>query len=419
MTQVEQINTEVLVVGAGPAGLSAATQLRKLGVKKVLVLDRESQPGGIPRHCYHTGFGWFDLRRILNGPSYARKLVRLAERAGVEIASETTALHWTAPLSLQVTSPGGVKNISAQAILLATGCRERPRAARFIPGSRPRGVLNTGSLQQLVYLKNMQAGKKAVVVGAEHVSFSAVHSLASNGTKVIAMITDYPRHQTYFPFYWGIRALYYMPLFYNCEVTDIQGKDRVEAIEITSTKTGEKEVLECDTVVFTGDWIPDHELARKGEIVLNKNTKGPEIDQSLRTSRRAVFAAGNLLHGVEMADTASLEGRHTAHSIVRYLSQGDWPENSRFPIVVDPPLTWISPNTLILGKDVALPLGHFTFRTGKFLGKTRVEVRQDGKRLYSQYFRRLIPNQWFHLKGHWISQLRPDQKHKEIRIHSN
>ena len=128
MTQPEQINTDVLIVGAGPAGLAAAARLRSLGAENVLVIDREAQPGGIPRHCYHTGFGWFDLHRIQSGPSYAKKYVHLAEFEGVDIATETTAQHWTGERSLQVSSPTRVKNITADAILLATGCRERPRA---------------------------------------------------------------------------------------------------------------------------------------------------------------------------------------------------------------------------------------------------------------------------------------------------
>ena len=418
MTQPEQVNTDVLIVGAGPAGLAAAVQLRKLGVEKVLVIDREAQPGGIPRHCYHTGFGWFDLHRILSGPSYARRNVQRADQAGVEIAIETSAQHWVGDLCLQVTSPGGLKNITASAILMATGCRERPRAAKLIPGSRPRGIYNTGSLQQLIYLKKLKLGKKAIVIGAEHVSYSAVHSLHSNGTRVAAMITEYDQHQTYAPFYWGTRLCYRTPLLTNFKVTNIYGSGRVEGIEITSTRSGEKKQLECDSLVFTGDWIPDHDLLRKGNIALNQCTRGPEIDQNLRTSKPGVFAAGNLLRGVEIADIAALEGMQVAECIVSFLSTNQWPINNRIPIVVDPPLLWISPNIIVPEVNATLPFNHFTLRSDKFLGSTEIEVTLDGGLLHSQAFKKLIPNRRFALDIHWISQLSPGPDYDKIRIQS-
>jgi len=405
MIHSQSINTDVLIVGAGPAGLAAAIELRRLGVEKVMIIEREAQAGGIPRHCFHGGFGWFDMRRILSGPAYAQKYQHLAERAGVEIAVESTAQCWSGRSSLQITSPAGIKNITAKAILLATGCRERPRAARLVPGSRPRGIYNTGSLQQLVYLKDLKLGNRAIVIGAEHVSYSAVHTLNSSGTRVAAMITEQDQHQSYPLFYWGTRFYYRTPLLTNFEVTNIHGKHRVEAIEITSTKSGKSKQLECDSVIFTGDWIPDHELARKGNILLDNFTRGPAVDPSLRTSNRGIFAAGNLLRGVEKADTAALEGRHVANSIVSYLSTKHWPLSERISIVVNAPLGWISPNVLVPEYSTALPLNHFTFRTRKFLQKATIEVTRNEKLIHSQNFRKLTPNRWYHLDGDWITRL--------------
>ena len=232
------------------------------------------------------------------------------------------------------------------------------------------------------------------------------------------MITEHGQHQTYLPFYWGARVYYRTPLLTNYKVTNIHGINRVEAIEITSIQTGEKKQLECDTLIFTGDWIPDHDLARKGNITLNKYTKGPEIDQNLRTSKQGIFAAGNLLHGVEKADTAALEGRHVADCIVSYLSTNFWPTNNRIPIEVNTPLVWISPNIIVPENNTQLPLNHFTFRTREFLGKTTIEVRQGEKPLHSQIFRKLVPNRWFHLESHWVSQLSPKQDNKKIQIYS-
>src|SRR5438309_692884 len=143
--------TDVLIVGAGPAGLAAAIELRRLGAGRVLVVDRETQAGGIPRHSNHVGFGIRDMRRFLTGPAYAARYVRLAEKYGVDIQTETTITGWQDAAHLTATSPAGLVTIQARAVVLATGCRERPRAARLIPGSRPPGIFTTGGLQNMVY----------------------------------------------------------------------------------------------------------------------------------------------------------------------------------------------------------------------------------------------------------------------------
>src|SRR5262245_57029532 len=205
-------DVDVLIVGGGPAGLAAAEELRRLAVARVMVVERERELGGIPRHCFHTGFGWLDLRRLLSGPAYARRRAARVRRAGVEALTETSAIGWAAPTALTVTGPDGVRALSARAVLLATGCRERPRAARLVPGSRPPGVFTTGSLQQLVYLQHQRAGRRAVVVGAEHVSFSAVHTLAQSGTEVAALVTELPAHQSYALFRLATATLHRVPI---------------------------------------------------------------------------------------------------------------------------------------------------------------------------------------------------------------
>ena len=191
------MEVDVLVVGAGPAGLTAAAELRRLGVPRVLVADREAHPGGIPRHSLHTGYGLRDLHRVLTGPAYARALTAVAVRSGAELRTgcTVTELRVGGDMSAVLTSASGIEEVRPAAVLLATGCRERPRAARLVPGDRPSGVLTTGELQQRVYLGGERLGGRALVVGAEHVSFSAMVTLAHAGARVVALVTEHERHR--------------------------------------------------------------------------------------------------------------------------------------------------------------------------------------------------------------------------------
>jgi thioredoxin reductase len=404
---------DVAIVGGGPAGLAAAAELKRIGVARVVVLDREAEAGGTPRHCHHTGFGLFDLKHLLSGPGYALRRRRLAEDAGVEILTETTALSLSSQPSsalttLATTSPLGLHDIEARAVLLATGCRERPRAARLVPGSRPLGVYTTGSLQQLVYAQGASPGRRAVVVGAEHVSFSAAHTLITAGTDVAAIVTEQPRDQTYLAFRLAVATRHSVPVLTRTRVSRIDGRRRVDGVELVSLDTGRREALACDTVVFTGDWIPDHELARSADIAIDSGTRGPSVDATLRTSRRGVFGAGNLLHGAAIADVAALEGVAAARGIATFLERGDWPDvTSSLSASVEPPLAWIVPS--VIAPSVPLPpRGRCLFQTTAFVRGASIEVRQGDELLHSERFRHLVPNRALELDGAWIQRARRD-----------
>ncbi len=392
---------DVLIVGAGPAGLSAARRLKRLGVERVVVIDREREAGGVPRHCFHTGFGIRDLRRLMSGPRYAAALTRRARRTGVIIRTECTATTWRTEgdaRSVEITSPEGRQSIRARAILLATGCRERPRAARMVPGARPGGVYTTGALQQCVYLMSQKPGTRAIVVGAEHVSYSAVLTLAHAEVTTAAIVTGHAGTQTFAAAHWWVAGRRRIPLIANASVTRILGRDRVTGLEIETD--GTRREIECDCIVFTGDWIPDHELCRAGDIPLDSRTHGPAVDASLRTLTPGVFAAGNVLRGAEPADVASLEGRHVADAIVRMLAgRSSWADSEAAgPIEVEAPIAWISPNRA--ARDAGnLPGGRFAFRVEEFLGPGRIVLDQNGRLLVERRFRKLIPNRWYALKG--------------------
>jgi thioredoxin reductase len=400
------VSGPAVVVGAGPAGLAAAIELRRRGVADVLVLERAAEPGGIPRHAAHQGFGARDLRRVLSGPAYAQRYAALARTAGAELRTEAMVTGWAADGGLEVTSPAGREVIAPAAVILATGCRERPRAARLVPGSRPAGVMTTGTLQQLVYLHGARVGTHAVIVGAEHVSFSALETLTHGGARTVAMVTEAPRHQSFAAFRAGAALRYRAPLHTRTAVTRIEGRERVVAVELTDLDTGRAWQVACDTVVFTADWIPDHELAALAGIPLDPGTRGPAVDAALRTERPGVFAAGNLLHGAEAADAAALGGRHAGAAAAAHLADGaPWPP-ARVAVRCSPPLHWIAPNAIAPGAG-APPRGRFALRSRAFLQTPLVRVAQDGRTLWEGRLRRLQPGRSAALPAAWTGAVDP------------
>jgi thioredoxin reductase len=369
---------DVVIVGSGPAGLSAAIELRRRGVERVVVFEREPVAGGIPRHTAHLGYGVRDLHRVTTGPRYAALLARRAERAGVQVEVGRSVEGFA---DCRVTTHGvaGPDAVQARTVLLATGVRERPRSARLVPGDRPAGVLTTGALQQFTTLHHQPVGTRAVVVGAEHVSFSAVLTLAHAGCAPAAMVTPLPHHQTYALLRLATAARHRVPVYTGVDVAEIVGRARVEAVVLTDGRR-----IACDTVVFTGDWIPDHELARRGGLPMAPVSKAPIVDSGWRTEQRGVFAIGNLIHPAETADVCALDGRLAVRDVMDWLTFDKWPTAVE-PISVSPPIQWAAPSAL----GVTLRVGQFV--TGAIVARNGREVLHRTKR------KQWVPNRAYHL----------------------
>lgn len=376
MTRVEQVR--VAVVGGGPAGLTAAANLAPLVDGDVLVIERERETGGIPRHSDHLGYGLRDLSRFVSGPAYARRLTDRARRAGARLETGAMVTGWAGPRRLEVTSPRGRRIVEADAVVLATGARERPRPARLIPGDRPDGVFTTGQLQ-LVHQRNGPVGTRAVVVGAELVSWSAVLTLRAAGCATVAMTSTYSRAEAYAAFRIPGRALLRESVLTRTRLVSIQGKERVTSVVVERLDTGQRRTIDCDTVVTTGDWIPDHELARTGGVLLDGATRGPLVDAALRTSAPGVFAAGNLLHPVDTADGAALDGRHVAPKVRAWLDDPSEPRPG-VRIRAAEPFRWVAPQLVSADGGIAAR-GQLLLWVEEYHRRPKVRATQAGRPL--------------------------------------
>lgn len=373
---IQTLTPTVAIVGGGPAGLSAAKNLARANIGEILVLEREQQAGGIPRHSDHLGYGIRDRKRFMSGPAYARLLVAEAERAGAQIMTQTMVTGWSDARTLIATSPQGRIRIHPEVVLFATGARERPRTAQLIVGDRPAGILTTGQLQNLVHLKGEKVGSKAVIVNAELVSWSAALTLKQSGSKVAALVTTYPRSESYGLFRLAGRLLLRTPVVANSRVVRILGRRRVAGLEIENLVNGKRDVIECDTVVFSGNWIADNELLRMADVELSPSS-GPAVDEALRTPKNGVFAAGNLIHPVETADVVALEGEYAASRILEHL-QGRGPQARPIAIEVAEPLRWVSPSAY--SPDGPLPSRNRLITwVDDFIRWPVVTVTQDGR----------------------------------------
>lgn len=403
MNSPSAFDADVLIIGSGPAGLSAAVELRRLGVGRVVVVERESVGGGVPRHCHHMGFGLRDLHRSMTGPRYSAELVRRAVASGAELRLSTTATTLDPLGTVRLTSPRGIDDLRARAVLVASGARERPRSARLVAGDRPAGVFTTGQLQQWTYEKGLPVGSRAIVIGAEHVSFSAMLTLRHAGVRTAALCTELGHHQSVGAFALVTRSIYRVPIWTNTRLASIIGHSRVREVVLENLITGERRSASVDTVVFSGDWIPDHEFVRRAGTVMDVGTRGPTTDVAGRTSRAKLYAAGNLVHPVETADRAALGGRRVARELARDLATSPLDLNSHdISLRVEAPLQWVWPNRY--RPNTALKV--FSLRASSIDGRRIVCAHQDGQLLGSSRITKVMPNRSLSISTQFMAKAR-------------
>ena len=351
--------------------MAATVALRAAGVE-VTIAERDVELGGIPRITPHTGFGFRDRHRLMSGPRYAHVSAKAVARSGATVLTGTTVLSIDRDRRIEMVGPGGRRTDSFDAVLLATGVRERPRAARLVPGDRPAGVLTTGSLQRLV-AAGLPVGARAVVVGAEHVGFSAIPTLRHAGCTAVAIVTDQATHSSHPALVRLTAGRFKVPIVTQVTVASIEGRGRVESVRLSDGRT-----IECDTVVFSGYWVPDHELAVRSGVLLDPATRGPLVTTGLATSVAGVFAAGNLLRGAMTADHCALEGRAAAAAIVTSFETGR--AKAVVETTVEEPVAWVSPG--IVDPARTPPRGRFLLRLTDRDAHKAI-VRQGDRTLWS------------------------------------
>ncbi len=310
-----EINCDVAVIGAGPAGLSAAVAAKKEGAGKGLLIERDESVGGILQQCIHPGFGLTYFKKELTGPEYAGRFAEEAEALGAEVLLNSMVLE-VLPESNQIlcaNSEYGMTRVTAKSIVLAMGCRERTRANIQIPGTRPSGIYTAGAAQRLVNRQNAMVGKNVVILGSGDIGMIMARRMSLEGAKVLAVveIMDFlaglTRNKVQCLDDFGI------PLKLKHTITRIAGSRRVEGVYVAQVDENKKpipkteEYIACDTLLLSVGLLPENELTRQAEIEISPVTNGPAVNQYMQTSVPSVFACGNVVHVNDLVDNVTTE----------------------------------------------------------------------------------------------------------------
>lgn len=319
----------IVVVGGGPAGLAAAIAAYEAGQTDVLILERDTQLGGILNQCIHNGFGLHTFKEELTGPEYAARYIQRADELGIERRLGTMVLDISQDRTVTAVSPTeGITQIKAGAVILAMGCRERPRGALATPGYRPAGVYSAGTAQRLVNIEGQLPGREVVILGSGDIGLIMARRMTLEGAHVACVAEIMP--------YSGglkrniVQCLddFGIPLLLSHTVVDVEGRDRVEAVTIAEVDerlrpiAGTEVRYPCDTLMLSVGLLPENELSREAGVELSTVTRGPVVDQSLQTNIPGIFACGNVLHVHDLVDFVSQEAAAAGTNAARYVAGG-------------------------------------------------------------------------------------------------
>ena len=327
MTQQENSvqRVDVLVIGSGPAGLAAAIAAREDGVENLLVLEREHTSGGILRQCIHNGFGLHRFKEELTGPEYAQRDIDRAHELNIPIQCDTTVLSVDGERRVTcVSAEHGLQTIEAGAIVLAMGCRERPRGALGIPGTRCAGIYSAGTAQKFVNMEGFMPGKRVVILGSGDIGLIMARRMTLQGAKVLACVELMPYSSGLNRNIVQCLNDYDIPLYLNHTVTDIQGRERLSGVTVSKVDENRRPIpgteihFDCDTLLLSVGLIPENELSALAGVELSPLTSGATVDDQLQTSVPGIFACGNVLHVHDLVDHVSRESFKAGHAAAAY-----------------------------------------------------------------------------------------------------
>lgn len=354
-----EIQTDVVIVGGGPAGLSAAVAAKKEGAEKVLIIERDEKLGGILQQCIHPGFGLTYFHKELTGPEYAGHFKEEALALGAEVLLNSMVLEVIPEESavICVNSEYGMTKVKAGSIILAMGCRERTRAGIMIPGTRPAGVYTAGAAQRLVNRQNAVVGKNIVILGSGDIGMIMARRMTLEGAHVIAVVelmdflAGLTRNKVQCLDDFGI------PLKLSHTVTRIVGNERVEGVYIAQVDKDKKpipeteEFIPCDTLLLSVGLIPENELSRGADVKISRITNGPEVNQYMQTSWDNVFACGNVVHVNDLVDNVTVESMNAGASAARYAMHKLPEANREVPSVTGENVRYLCPQRVKIGEE--------------------------------------------------------------------
>lgn len=397
-------NVDLVIVGGGPAGLAAAVSAYEHGCRDILILEREETLGGILKQCIHNGFGLHTFHEELTGPEYALRYIKKILSYQISYQCDTMVLDITeGKIITAVSRANGLQQFQAKAVVLAMGCRERPRGSLAIPGWRCSGIYTAGTAQKFVNLQGIMPGKKVLILGSGDIGLIMARRMTFMGAQVLACVELLPYSS-------GLKRNivqclddYGIPLLLNHTVVDISGRERVEGATVAEvdprTKKpipGTEQFYECDTLLLSVGLIPENELSRMAGVEIDPATNGALVDDSLETSVEGIFSCGNVLHVHDLVDNVSEEAAQAGANAFQYIKGEKTAGGKTVAVLSGFGVSGAVPQHIRLGADEKAVT--VQFRPKDVFKNAAVCVESGGRIIYSRKSRILTPGEMVSLK---------------------
>lgn len=382
---------DVVIIGGGPAGLAAAVELYKKGVKNVLIVEREKSMGGILRQCIHDGFGLTRFGTTLSGPEYAERFIDEVLELKIPYMVNATVLGVSGDKVVTIATTEGLLKIQARAVIFTMGCRERTRGALGIPGERPAGVFTAGVAQAYMNLYNHMVGREAVILGSGDIGMIMARRLTLEGAHVQAVFEIQPIPSGLPRNIEQCLNDYNIPLYLSHTITAIHGNERVTGVTVSEVDEhmkpipGTEKEYTCDTVILSVGLIPENELSIDAGVRLDPRTRGAVVDENFQTEKEGFFAAGNVLHVHDLVDFVSLEAEKLADGVAEYLKKGSLPD-CPIRITTNKTVNHTVPQKISGTKDV-----NVTMRVGRKFENCTIVLKQGGEVIAKKAMKRALP----------------------------